>query len=207
MLQPGFGQVFWTLLPIITARSSFWAVIVLFFSTQKRSRNMKDKDLGFKRPYASSLLSGWCLKPKGLLRIAPLALPAIWHPERRLQVKPQIDGLVDRCFSEIPIGGEPVNRWTFGSLKNSRVYTLSGKRSHSCSWNDIPMFNRKYLDSIRGLHFPASYLNFQGCMYLFQIFCVVGIFHLEIHGDGWQHNHQPSRFKGKGRFESFRKSI
>ena len=34
-----------------------------------------------------------------------------------------------------------------------------GKRSHSDCWNDIPMFNRKYIDSIQGPHFPASYLS------------------------------------------------
>ena len=31
----------------------------------------------------------------------------------------------------------------------------SGKRSHSDCWN-IPIFNRKYMDSIRGPHFPAT---------------------------------------------------
>ncbi len=33
-------------------------------------------------------------------------------------------------------------------------HTRPGKRSHSDCWN-IPMFNRKYIDSIR-VHFPAS---------------------------------------------------
>ena len=38
------------------------------------------------------------------------------------------------------------------------VYPLV--KDHIAGWNDIPMFNRKYIDSIRGPHFPASYVSF-----------------------------------------------
>ena len=68
---------------------------------------------------------------------ASLYLETPWKTSTIL--KPQIDGLVDRCFSEIPIGGdcEPVNLRAVKKFKGVPF----GKRSHSCSWNDIPMLN------------------------------------------------------------------
>ncbi len=42
---------------------------------------------------------------------------------------------------------------------------------HIAGWN-IPIFNRKYIDSIRGPHFPASYIRLPECI-LFYVFYVV----------------------------------
>ena len=55
----------------------------------------------------------------------------------------------------------------------------SGKRSHSHCWN-IPMFNRKYIDSIR-VHFPASYVGLPESIC---IVCIVIICYDDDHHDG-----------------------
>ena len=42
-------------------------------------------------------------------------------------------------------------------VESQWIYPLVN--DHIAGWNDIPIFHRKYIDSIRGPHFPASYVR------------------------------------------------
>ena len=72
---------------------------------------------------------------------------------------------VDRCGSKEV---DPLHEWSCG--KKKWIELPSGKQSHSDCWNDIPSFNRKYIDSIRVPHFPASYVRLPECNQFPQMF-------------------------------------
>ncbi len=97
-------------------------------------------------------------------------VPATWWKYCSIRPIRQLRSLKKRNLPDPLRGGGGKQCWTcqfrateavrhsllIFSKKHAPGYPLVN--DHIASWNDIPIFNRKYIDSIR-VHFPASYVS------------------------------------------------
>ncbi len=101
----------------------------------------------------------------------------MWNPSEQCSVHPGwlfdtgdeiLPSYIGIVISQYKDPYKPIRiQWNVIRVLNAAQVFLSklpsSKRSHGWQWK-IPIFNREYIDSIRGPHFPASYGSLPECI-------------------------------------------